>query len=550
MQFREIAKVLGNYLLFFCLVLIVPTLLALYHQFIQNPELHPKPYSTGSFFLTILITLALAMILKLFGKKGSGRLFRREAIAAVVIVWFLSSILGALPFFLSGTLKNPCQAYFQGVSGFTTTGASVMEAKKYNLVTGEEIPIETLFVGLEDVSYKYYGTIEPVRDEGSGKILYEGIEAVSPALLFWSSLMQWLGGGGIMVLFVAILPALGVGGKVLLQSEVTGPIKDSLTPRIKETAIQLWKIYLSLSIIEVILLMVTNRAMNLFDAICITFSTISTGGFVTTPGNIGYWQNSNTEWIIILFMICGSINFSLYFFCIKGKFYKLYDIEFILLILISTGISLFAAYQLIGQPQVLLDGAIAPNYTFTEALRTGAFQLISAMTSTGFSTANYETWPYEIQTLMLIVMYVGGMSGSTAGGLKIIRHIVLFKVSQTKVEILFRPETVRHIKVSGKEIDTSMAINVLCYFFLAIAISVLGTFIYLLDGIDPETSIGLMSCMINNTGIAFRQAGAMHSFAFLSDTSCILSSFWMLLGRLEFFAILVLLIPAFWKEES
>lgn len=549
MQLVEIAKVLGRYLFFLSLILLAPLFLATYDQFVADPALHPQPFSTFAFLYTWIISLSLSLTFYLLGRRGEGRLFRREGVAVIVSIWIVTSILGALPFYLSGTLKNPVQVYFEGMSGFTTTGASVMEPKKYDMVTGKEIPIESLFVGIEDVSYRYYGTIEPVRDKETGAILLEGMDAVSRAIIFWRSWMQWIGGGGIMILFVAVLPALGIGGKVLMQSEVSGPIKDTLTPRIKETAVQLWKVYLSLTALEIGLLSFFNPDIPLFDRLVISLSNISTGGMTAHDGSIGYWNNEATYWIVFAFMILGSINFSLYFFCLKGKFYRLFDPELILFILLVCSFCGFASYLLVGQKQVFTNGAIGPQFTWNNAILNGSFQVISAMTSSGFSITNYEIWPYEIQVLMLITMFVGGMSGSTAGGIKIIRHMLLFIISKNKVESLFRPETVRRIRIGVKEIDHSTAILVLCFFFLMIALSVLGTFIYAVDGIDPETSIGLMSCMINNVGFAFRQAGVMHSFAFLSDFSTLISCFWMLVGRLEIFAVLVLFIPAFWKEE-
>ncbi len=549
MHIRDISKVLGAYLFFFSLILCLPFGLSLYDQFYLDPIHHPQSYCSGSFLVTIMITLTAAIFLYSYGKGGHGRLFRREGILAVVLVWLLTPLFGGIPFYVSDTLQNPVFAYFEAMSGFTTTGATVMQAKKFDLSSGEETHHETSYTGIEEVSYSYKGTIEPIRDAHTGEILYEGIEAVSRALLFWRCMMQWLGGGGIMVLFVAVLPALGVGGKMLMQSEVTGPIKDALTPRIKETAIQLWKIYFSLTLLEIFLLYVTNPEMDLFNSVAVTFSTLSTGGFSVRNESIGGYGNSTTEWIVLAFMILGSVNFSLYFFCLRGKFFKLWDPELILFLTIALGISSFATWQILGTNQAFLSGAIGTDYTLGEAIRAGSFQLVSAMTSTGFSVANYEMWPYVVQVLMLIVMYIGGMSGSTAGGMKVIRHLMLFRISQNKVESLFRPEAVRSIKIGYKEIDTSVAINVLSFFFLVLALAVLGTFLYTLDGIDPETAIGLISCMINNTGIAFRQAGATNSFAFLSDSSALLSCFWMILGRLEVFAVLVLLVPTFWREE-
>lgn len=550
MALRDISKILGAFLIFFSFILLIPLAIAIYDQFVLGPALHPQPFSTESFIYTFLITCAFGLLLFFTGKKESGKLFLREGVAIVVIIWFLTPLFGALPFVLSGTLKNPFQAYFESVSGFTTTGATVVQAKRYDPATGQEIPIENLFVGVEDVTYRYYGTIEPVRNPKNGQVEYEGVEAISRALLFWRSFTQWLGGGGIVVLFVAILPALGVGGKVLIQSEVTGPIKDSLTPRIKETAINLWKIYLGLTLAQTSLLYFTNDKMPFFDALTISFSTLSTGGFSVKNNNIGAYQSGYTDWIVILFMIAGSINFSLYFFCLKGKFFRLWDPELFLFLCIGAAVSLFAAFKIYGTTQVLLSGAVGPEYNISEALRAGTFQLISALTSTGFETVNFEKWPYVVQALMLIVMFVGGMSGSTAGGIKVIRQLILFKTSKNKVESLFHPEAVRSIKIGNREISQSVMTNVLCYFFLLMALAVIATFLYTLDGVDPETSIGLVGSMFNNTGIAFRQAGPTNSCAFLSNWSLVLSSFWMIVGRLEVFAVLVLLIPAFWKQEA
>ena len=279
MLFKEIFRVIGFFLYFFALALVVPLGIGLYYELYADPSLHPHPNVNGSFLISIVIVLVLALLFSYIGRKAKGYIYRREGIATVVIIWFIIPALGALPFLISGTLKNPLQAYFEITSGFTTTGASILAAKKYDPVTHQEIPIQVIAEDVVPVHYSFYGTVDPVRDKKTNAIIYEGIEAVSPALLFWRSMTQWLGGGGIIVLFVAILPALGVGGKMLFHTEVTGPIKDSLTPRIKETAIQLWKIYCILTISQILMLMFTNPQIHLFDAIATTFSTISTGGF-------------------------------------------------------------------------------------------------------------------------------------------------------------------------------------------------------------------------------------------------------------------------------
>ncbi|MCB1149845.1 MAG: TrkH family potassium uptake protein, partial [Chlamydiia bacterium] len=368
-------------------------------------------------------------------------------------------------------------------------------------------------------------------------------------ILFWRSFLQWLGGLGIVVLFVAILPVLGVGGKMLFHSEMPGPIKESLTPRIKETALALWKIYLGLSAVQVMLLMVTNTELDLFNAVCITLSTISTGGFTVVNGSIGAYNSSATEWVVLIFMLLGSINFSLFYFLFKGKLYRLKDIELIVYLILITVSSIYVASSLVGEPDFLTNGERGPLLTVNDAIRQGFFQVISAQTSSGFAIANYDKWPYALQSLMLILIYIGGMAGSTAGGMKMIRHIMIFRIAQDKIELMFRPETVRSFRIGNVKVDTSAAITVLVFFVTVISMAVLGTFLLTLDGMDPETALTVITSTINNSGMGFREAGPTDSFAFLSNFGLILTSLWMIMGRLEFFTILVILVPAFWKED-
>jgi len=548
MLYREIAKVVGTYFVGFSFALLLPLFLSVYYQFYIDPALHPQPHPTLAFEGTWLITLALGSILRFWGRKTKGYFFRREGLMCVVLIWFLSPVIGAMPFLLSGTLTNPVQAYFEATSGLTTTGASLLVAKQYQPGTMKEVPYEKVVRGEIDTKYVFYGTIEPVRNE-KGEIISEGIEALGKPLLFWRSFMQWLGGLGIVVLFVAVLPALGVGGRVLYHAEMPGPLEESLTPRIKETASLLWKIYLGLTFAEIILLLWTNPALSRFDAVCITLSTISTGGFTVVNGSIGAYQNAGTEWVVLFFMLFGSINFSLYFYCLKGKFFRLYEPELIVYSLGLLVMGAYLSYNLIGLQKVTTNGELGGVYTIGNAIRQGYFQMISAQTSTGFAIADYDKWPYVLQVLMLCSIYLGGMSGSTAGGMKMMRHILLFRIAQDKVELLFRPQTVRKLRIGDRTIDTSAVITVLCFFLTVIAMAVLGTFLLTLDGLDPETSIAVITSTINNSGMGFREAGPTDSFAFLSNFGCILTSIWMLMGRLEFFAVLVILVPAFWKED-
>lgn len=549
MQFKDLCKILSIFVFGIAGTLLIPLCVACYYKFFLDPALHPQPYAIDAFLESVAICLVLGMWLRYCGRRSNRKMYLKEGIAAVVFLWVLAPALAALPFVLSGTLTNPLQAYFEMASGLTTTGATVMQAKSYDLKTGEEIPITRTFCGSPDVEYTFHGTIEPIRDPHTHEIVLSGIEAVGKGLLFWRSLTQWMGGVGIVVLFVAILPALGAGGRILFQAEVPGPMKDSITPRIKDAAIVLWKIYCFLTLVQIGLLMFTNAQMSLFDAITISFSTLSTGGFSVHSTSIGFYHDSWTEWIVLLFMILGGVNFTLYFYMFKGKFYRIYEPEFLCYLAIILSSTLIAIWKLVGTPKVLIGGIPDGLFSWQEAARYGMFQVVSAQTSTGFATANYDTWPYAMQTLMLILMFVGGMSGSTAGGIKIMRHYMLFQIAQFKVESLFSPERVRTFRVADKEVDASSAIMVLCFFLIIITLSVLGTYIYILDGIDPQTSLGIVGCMVNNVGLGFRMAGPVESFAFLSNFGLMWSSILMIAGRLEFFAVLAVLTPHFWEDH-
>lgn len=550
MFYRDICKILGYYLLGLTATFIIPLSMAIYYEYWGEASLHPQPHTTLAFLESFLICFALSLIIYRIGRKSSGNIFRKEGFAFVVIIWFLTPALTALPFILSETLTNPFQAYFETTSGLTTTGSSVMQAKQYDPHTGIEVPIEVTVPGVIPTTYTFYGNVTPVRDPGTQEILLEGVEAVAKPLLFWRSFIQLLGGGGIVVLFVAILPALGVGGKILFQTEVSNLATESQTPRIKETALNLWKIYLGLTILQIIFLMTTNDKMPLFDAITISFATIATGGFSVKNASIGAYNNVNTEWVVIIFMILGSVNFSLYFYIIRGKLFRLKNPEFILYILILALVSGLSAWYLVGTEKKLLTTGIEGVFSVGEAIRYATFQIVSTQSTTGFATADFNGWPYAVQTLMLMVMYFGGMSGSTAGGIKVIRLFMLFRIAQYKVQSLFRPQYIHKFKIGDREVDVSVTTMVLCFFLVVISISAFSTLLYIMDGCDLETSIGLVGCMINCVGLAFRVAGPTESCAFLSDFGLALSSLLMILGRLEFFAVLVVLLPAFWKQKS
>lgn len=548
MLYRDICRTLAFYLWILALPLCIPLGIAIYCEWIVGPEVYPQPPVTGALILTLLITAVLGVVFFVIGRKGIGHLYRREAILLVLIVYLITPAIGALPFFLNKTLERPLDCYFEAVSALTTTGASILYPKKFDPSTGQEIPYVKSIEAGKKTTYSFYGTVSPVTVPQSHQKL-EGLSAISYALIFWRSFMQWLGGGGIIVLFVAILPTLGVGGKILYQTEVTGPSKESMLPRIKETASKLWKIYLSLTIVETVLLMCANRKISLFDAVTVSMATLSTGGLTPRSEGIAYYNCPFTDVVIMVFMILGSINFSIYFYCLRGRFSRLKDPELRTFLIFLFLACLFAAWQLTGTTPAPLasENVGASKLTFLQALRYGSFQIISAQSSTGFATANFDVWPFSVQVLMLILMFIGGMAGSTAGGIKVIRIQTFFRTLLNKIEAIYRPDVVRTYRMGSSVIDHNTATTVLCIVMIAVTLAIVGTFLLVLNGVDPETSLTTITCMANNGGFAFRMAGPTESFAFLTPFGKIISCIWMIAGRLEYYALLITLIPAFWR---
>jgi len=475
--------------------------------------------------------------LQFIGKREKEPLYRRESILVVVLIWILTAVVSALPFYFSRTLTSPVDAYFEAISGLTTTGATMIAPKAYDAATGEEIPIYITNPKVPEKTYSYFGTVAPIRDLETGLILYSGIEAVSKALLLWRSLLQWIGGIGIIVIFLTVLPALGVGGKFLYQFEMTGPIKEGLTPRVRDTASKIWRIYLFLTFLEILLLIFTNRQMPFFDAICVALSNISTGGFSVRNDSIASYQSGVTNFIVIVFMLIGSINFSLLFHAARLKFSRIYVPDFFLFLLIALLGSVTVSALLIG------------TYGIKDAIGLGFFQALSAQTTAGFTTVDYDVWPFAAQMFMMLLMFIGGMSGSTAGGIKTSRFYILYKIVLHRLESLYRPDSVRRLKIGNIEVDDKNAMTVLSFFCIAAFFVVVGTVFLVLDGVDPATSLGLIVSFLNNVGLSFRAAGPTGSLVFLSPFSKIFATIWMMLGRLEFFVILLLFLPAFWRNR-
>jgi trk system potassium uptake protein len=484
MNYSVLFKLLGGLLLFIGVSMVVPLLVAVYFD----------EGDVGAFAWSLLITVAVGGALLVAFRRAGGRFRRREAFAIVSLGWILCTAFGALPFVFEGTFPTLIDAYFETMSGFTTTGASVLT----------------------------------------------DIEAQTHAILFWRSMTHWFGGIGIIVLFMAVLPFLGVGGRELFFSEVPGPLKEGLRPRVKETAQTLVSIYISFCILLAILLRLGG--MNWFDAWCHSFSTVATGGLSTRQASIGHFDCAYIEVIIMLFMFLCGANFSLYYMTLKKGnlrgFWR--DVEFRYYV----GITLFCTVMVTAQ---LWNYGIYD--TAAESLRYGLFQVLAIITTTGFSTADFDSWPTLSKTVLGLLMIVGGCAGSTSGGMKIIRLVVIFKHAFLEVQRSFRPQRVTVLKMGRKIIDDRVRASIVGFFVLHMLIFGIGVAIMAgFEDMDLVTSTTAALATLTNIGPGLGQVGPTLDYSWIPPSGKVLLIFFMLLGRLELYAVLVLFMPSFWRK--
>lgn len=536
---KPICKIFGRYLLYFSILLLIPLAVSITYEFFIDKRT-AYPVNTFAFSITLLVSVLFGLLLTYVCKdEQEDNIHRKWSIILVALIWTVTPILCAIPFVLTKSLENPLDALFESMSGLTTTGITVVEPKVYD-DSGKEILIEHANPQNPHIIYKFYGTISPLKDPKTGTILHEGVEALGKPLLFWRIFLQWIGGIGIVVLFLTVLPTVSMGGRFLYESEVTGPNKEGILPRIRETVTLLWKVYIGLTLLLIFLLMASDAEISLFEATTLAMSTLSTGGFTIYSGCFLGILNPLTIVTIAIFMILGGLNFSIYYYAIKRKFEAILQPELFYYLLILVLGSLLVSLGL------WLTYDKSPS--LLEALAYGTFHAISAQTSTGFTIISYDFWPANCQFILLILMYIGGMSGSTAGGIKVIRFIIAWKIMVNKVESFFRPEVVRLLKVGNREISDKVALSVFSIFIITFIFVVLGTYLLILDGNDFITSFTLISSLVNNNGMYFGGIGCLASVGYLSAFSKIVGIIWMALGRLEYFSLLVLIMPSFWKK--
>ena len=488
---------------------------------------------------SIVISLAVGGGLYFVGRRERDGILRKEALAIVGLGWLLVGLLGSLPFLLSGASRHSGDvivpmtipdAIFESISGFTTTGASVL--------THLEAPP----VGTDDANAPR--------------------KLVPRCIMFWRSFTHWLGGMGIIVLFIAVLGQIGAGGKALMRREVPGLISETVRPRVRETAIVMWAIYVGLSVIQALLLWL--EGLTFYDSLCHTFGTVATGGFSTWNASLGHYTKPVVQWTVLVFMILAGTNFNLYFLLLTGNRSQreqasrwsrlgplLRDPEFRLYLTIISAATVLLGFSLWRNAQY---------ESSEEILRHSAFAAVSIMTTTGFGTEDFDQWSGFSRGLLVGLMFVGGCSGSTGGGIKVVRFLLFARILKLELENAFRPNVVRPLRIAGVNLENTLRHDVIVYFSFMLLIFVSSWLLML--AIEPGRpwqdtghesqlldSATAVAATLNNIGPGLGAVGPTMNFSLLAPQTKLLLSLLMLMGRLELFAILVLFVPSFWKTQ-
>ena len=479
MNTRMIVYLLGVVLLIEAVLLLFPMIVALIF---------------GESVLPFLLTVGLLLIVSapaVCRKPKNIRIFAKDGFVCVAAAWILLAVFGALPFVFSGAIPNFISAFFETVSGLTTTGASILTE----------------------------------------------VESLPRGILFWRSLTHWIGGMGVLVFMLAILPMAGGQTMHLMRAEVPGPTKGKLVPRMRHTAIILYGIYMALTALLVVALLLCR--MPLYDSIVNAFATAGTGGFSVLNSSIGGYNNPAAEWVIAFAMVLFGVNFNLYYFLLIRRFREVRQSEelrvFLILIVLATAAVAANTYS-------LFDG-------LGECLRTAFFQVATIISTAGFATADFNLWPSFSKTILLILMLTGSCAGSTAGGLKISRVIILVKSVFREIRHVLRPRSVNAVRLDGEAVPAETVRSVTGYLVFYVLLIVLTVLLISFDGFDTETNISAVLACINNVGPGFGAVGPTSNFAGFSLFSQILLSVSMLFGRLEIMPMIILLTPATWKKH-
>ena len=481
MNYRMIGYLLGLILLIEAALMVLPASVALIYSENAIP-----------FFITIAALIAVSMPFVLF-KPQNRRIFAKDGFVVVAAAWILMSAFGALPFVISGAIPNYIDAFFETVSGFTTTGATILTE----------------------------------------------IESLPRGILFWRSFTHWGGGMGVLVFMMAIFPSAGNGQNIhLMRAEVPGPTKGKLVPKMRQTALILYGIYMVLTAIEMIALLLTG--MPLYDSVVNCFATAGTGGFSVLNSSIGGYNNAAAEWVIAVFMFIFGVNFNLYYFVIIGRARELFKSEefktYLTLCLASTA--------------VIVANTVNTVERVGDCIRDTFFQVTSIMSTTGFVTINYDAdWPELSKALLILLTLVGACAGSTAGGLKISRVLIMFKGMHCQIKKMISPHSVNVVKLDGEAVSDETVNSTMGYLGIYWVIIVLVTLVISTDGFDFTTNVAATITCMNNVGPGLGAVGPAGNFAGFSGLSTLLLSFVMLIGRLEILPMLIFLSPIAWKNR-
>jgi trk system potassium uptake protein TrkH len=447
---------------------------------------------TLELLFSMVTTCLLGGIFIFFSKSQKGvQLNHRDGVAIVTLAWIMAGLVGALPYLFSGAIPEFTDAYFESISGFTTTGASIITE----------------------------------------------IESLPEGILLWRSLTQWLGGMGIIVLSIAILPFLGIGGMQLYKAEIPSPVVDKLKPRISETARVLWKIYVIITLLQVMLLIAGG--MTPFDSICHAFCTMPTGGFSTKNASIAQYNSAYIEYVIAIFMVLAGINFSLHYRLLKGDL-KIFgkDSECRVFLIIVGVLILLVTLNIYG----------TVYQSLSEAFRFAVFQISSIITTTGFVSADYGKWPDFSQAILLTCMFFGAMAGSTGGGIKIVRLILMVKHGYHQVFSIIHPHAVTTVKLGGKPVSTEVLSSIWGFFILYMGLFVVASLIMTALGLDFISAFSSVAASIGNIGPGFGMVGPVKNYLEIPTVGKWVLISCMILGRLEIYTVIVLLVPEYWRK--
>ena len=457
-------------------------------------------------FFSGLGTIVFGGLIWLLTKNGPNKeLKKRDGYLVVTGGWVVMSLIGAIPYLAAGAVESYTDAFFETMSGFTTTGAT---------------------------------------------ILGQGIEDLPQGLHVWRAMTHWIGGMGIIVLTIAILPLLGIGGMQLYAAEVPGPTPDKLTPRIKETAKRLWIIYVGLTGLEAMLLMLGD--MNFYEAVCHSMGTLSTGGFSTRQASIGAFS-PYIQYVVTFFMFLAGTNFALTYFALRGKPMRLWENEeYRFYVFLTLSLTLLVTAFVFGG-QYYRPGMDAAGFFagLEQAFRESIFQVLAILTTTGFGTADYTAWGPFLLMVFFVLMFVGANAGSTSGGMKLVRILVIFKNCYYELKRQIHPKAIIPVRLNKKTVSPEVVDRIMAFFLIFILLDVLGTFVMALMGLDFETSLGAVAATLGNIGPGIGKVGPSDplNFAQIPDAGKWFLSFYMLLGRLELFTVLMLFSPFFWRRS-